>query len=529
MKKKIFSLLTISILLTSCNGVSDLKFVPYTDYVTEQDLMRDYEDGLFYSRKNPTCIDTYCGTVTNQEDLLSLTSSDLIKKCVAPKGEKKLLVIPISFADSNMPSLTDKHTYIENAFFGETKRTSYDSVAGYYNKTSYGQLKITGEVAPWFRLDSLKADDWQSISTDHKKVSTTLVCKAVDWLKEKNLIENIDQYDTDGDGYLDAVFAIYDHPFNEDGSTSTLFWAYVFYTRPGEFDLNKVAPYVNAYAWSSVDKIKGKGNLANTNYLIHEVGHLFGLSDYYNIYASDVGDTFHYGPTGCFDMMDYNIGDHCSFSKYLLNWTSPLVVKKNIQGIVTLPSFQSSGQYLLIPSSNYNNSPYGEYLLVEYFTPEGLNKFSGSYTYTAKGGKTGTFTYPQHHGVRIYHIDATLGYYQKGRSGASCICTVNDPDYIEKIGNKVVGLEFAYSNSITDYKATHGEPVLIHLLESSGQNTFLDGIPANNDTLFKIDSDFGITKFTDFTFNTGEKVNFKMRVKAVSSKEATLEISTLED
>ena len=163
MKKKIFSLLAISLLLTSCNGVSNLKFVPYTDYVEEQELMRDYEDEYVYSRKDVTPVSTHVGDVSSLQDLMSLTNSELMKSSIGTTGEKKLLVIPISFADSNMPSLADKHTYIENAFFGETKRTNYDSVAGYYNKSSYGQLKITGAVAPWFRLDSLKADDWTSI------------------------------------------------------------------------------------------------------------------------------------------------------------------------------------------------------------------------------------------------------------------------------------------------------------------------------------------------------------------------------
>ncbi len=531
MKKKIFSFLLLPFLLTGCNVVSDLKFVPFTSYVEPQELMRDYEDDFVVSKKESDDIDTYAGTVNNVKDLLSLSNSDLMKKSMKTTGERKLLVVPISFKDSNIPSLMEKHTYIENAFFGETKRTNYDSVAGYYNKSSYGQLKITGTVAPWFRLEDLKSDDWKSISNDHTKASTTLVCKAVDWLKEMNLIENIDQYDTDKDGYIDAVFAIYDHPFNEEGDTNTLFWAYVYYTHQGQYELNNTAPYVNAYAWSSVDKVKGKGKIANTNYLIHEVGHLLGLTDYYNIYASSENTSFHYGPTGCFDMMDYNIGDHCSFSKYLLNWTSPMVVKENIETTITLTPFQEGGQYLLIPSSNYRNSPFGEYLLVEYFSPDGLNKYSGSYSYVDKNGRTGVFNYPQHHGVRIYHVDATLGYFQKGRSGTSVIATVDDENALEKIGTKVVGLDYAYSNSISDQKARNGDPVLIHLLESSGENTFLDGIPASNETLFKLNDDFGITTFKDFTFHNGEKVNFTMKVKAISTKGVTLDISTkvLED
>jgi len=532
MQKKIFSLIIIPILLSSCTGVASLKFVPYTNYVEEQDLMIDDENAYSKRSKSVNAINTRNGNVSSLQGLLSMTNSDLLKKSIFPKGEKKLLVVPIAFADSNVPSLGEKHTYIENAFFGETKRTTYDSVAGYYNKSSYGQLKITGAVAPWYRNDMIKAKDWRSAlnTTDHTKASTLLVAQAVDWLKKQNLIEDINQYDTDGDGYIDAVYAIYDYPLDENGDTNSLFWAYVYYTHQGQYELNNEAPYVNAYAWSSVDKIKARGNLSNTNYLIHEAGHLLGLTDYYNIYASGNNSLFHYGPTGCFDMMDYNIGDHSSFSKYLLQWTSPYVINENLETTtVNLRPFQSSGDYLLIPSSKYraNPSPFSEYLLVDYFTPEGLNKFNGSYSYTDKDGRTGVYTYPQHHGVRIYHINATLGYFQKGRSGSPLIATVDDPEAETKIGNKIVGVDYAYSNSISDEKALNGYPVLIHLLEGSGDNTFIDGIPADNETLFRVGDDFGIATFKDFTFSDGEQINFKLKVKGLSSKEATLEISNI--
>ena len=66
-----------------------------------------------------------------------------------------------------------------------------------------------------------------------------------------------------------------------------------------------------------------------------------------------------------------------------------------------------------------------------------------------------------------------------------------------------------HSNSISDEKALNGYPVLIHLLEGSGDNTFIDGIPADNETLFRTGDDFGIVTFKDFTFSDGEQINFK--------------------
>ena len=68
-------------------------------------------------------------------------------------------------------------------------------------------------------------------------------------------------------------------------------------------------------------------------------------------------------------------------------------------------------------------------------------------------------------------------------------------------------------------------PTLVHLLESSGNNTFKDGVPANNNTLFRNGDDFGVTKFTDFKFSNGEGTDFKLKVKTISTRNITVEYS----
>ena len=280
---------------------------------------------------------------------------------------------------------------------------------------------------------------------------------------------------------------------------------------------------MNGYSWTSIDTIIQKDNRSYTNYLIHETGHLFGLTDYYNTKYSATGSDYHFQPTGCFDMMDYNIGDHSSFSKYLFKWSSPMVMKKVTSGTIDLKPFTTSGEYLLIPGPNYNGSPFSEYLLVEYFAPTGLNKFSGAYSYIDANGNTGIYKYPQYYGLRIYHVNATLGYFKRTLN-SSLVCTIDDENWASKVGSETVGLDFAYSNSIKDVEVGR-TPTLVHLLESSGNNTFKDGVPANNDTLFRNGDDFGITKFTDFKFSNGEGTAFKLKVKTISTRNITIEYS----
>ena len=523
MKKKLLSLLIVPVLLTGCQHKDPLVFSLFSSYIEEQDLMRDISDNdNYYSHKETTGITTRMGEVNSLSDLLEHHKGNKPRETMLSKGERKLLVVPIYFTDSDISNQADKTIFIQNAFFGETNKTNYDSVVGYYNKSSYGQLKISGEVAPWFNL-GISSNEAASLSNTYMNCSNVIVERAVDYLKENSGI-NFDDYDLDLDDNIDGIYAIYDFPYNKNNDTDTLFWAYTHYTFQGENGLNKTAPYANNYSWSSIDMITQSNNKSYTNYIIHETGHLLGLTDYYNTRYSSSNKDFHYQPTGCFDMMDYNIGDHSSFSKYLYKWTSPMVVKSGANFTYDLKPFSTSGEYFLVPSESYKDSPFGEYLLIEFFVPTGLNDYSGTYSYTDKNGNIGVYRYPNQYGLRIYHVNATLGYFKKSFN-SSLICTVDNPDAETLIGSDAVYLDYAYSNSIDDKRANENYPVLYHLLESSGNNTFKDSVPANNDTLFKVGSDFGISKFTDFTFSDGSSPKFTLKVKALSTKYITLEMT----
>ena len=526
--KKFFRLIPLFALLTSCGQRSILEFVPFSSYVEAIDLMKEENNDNYYRHKEVSSVNTECGEINSLESLLVNNKTGRIKNLIDSKGERKILVIPVYFTDSetynNEVKQKEKTIFIQNAFFGETDHTTYDSVAGYYNKSSYGTLRITGEVASWYNI-GVSSNEWKNISSTYSTASNIIAMAAVDYLKENSDID-FSIYDTDDDGYIDGVYVIYDHPFSNDKNSNNFFWAYTYYASRGESGLNILEPYLNGYSWTSVDTIVRKDKKSYTNYLIHETGHLLGLSDYYNTYYSASGNDFHYQPTGCFDMMDYNIGDHSCFSKYLFQWSSPKVIKNDVHASITLSSFNESGDYLLVPSSSYNDSPFSEYLLIEYFTPSGLNKYSGSYSYTDKDGNSGVYTYPQHHGLRIYHVDARLGYYVKN-SNSSMVCFVDDENAKAKIAatGKSVGVDYAFNNTLSDAEAKAGHPVLYHLLESSGENTFINAKPANNETLFRLEDDFGLTVYKDFTFNSGDKANFTLKVTKISTKTITLEIN----
>ena len=110
-------------------------------------------------------------------------------------------------------------------------------------------------------------------------------------------------------------------------------------------------------------------------------------------------------------MMDYNIGDHNSYSKWMLGWVEPKVFNFE-EGLMELKSFTETGEFIVVPSDNkVNSSPLSEYLAIEFYTPTGLNTLDASKSYLG--------SYPKmfsEYGVRVYHVDSRLGefVYQKG-------------------------------------------------------------------------------------------------------------------
>ena len=76
--------------------------------------------------------------------------------------EQKMLVVPVYFTDSsvaNDSSLREtKRKLINNAFFADETGSTYQSVASYYNRSSYGHLRLSGEVTPWISLEESSND-----------------------------------------------------------------------------------------------------------------------------------------------------------------------------------------------------------------------------------------------------------------------------------------------------------------------------------------------------------------------------------
>lgn len=238
-----------------------------------------------------------------------------------------------------------------------------------------------------------------------------------------------------------------------------------------------------------------EGNfLVDGHTFIHETGHLLGLDDYYN-YDDDKTS-----PLGATDMMDNNIGDHNPYSKYLLNWVTPRYIEK--EGEYTLTPFTNNGDCLLMPLNNsYNDSPFDEYLMFEYYTPDKLNYLDSITPYD-----DGPIMIDQP-GVRVYHVDSRLVKYSYSRfSGTYTLSSYTD----KYINNNSEYCLIGASNT-PSYNMANNQFRLISLLSNqhSTSNRYYyqdrEDNAANSSDLFVSGS-----VINDFTSNKGNKMKYQI-------------------
>lgn len=409
MKKRYFAaaLLTLlaSFTLASCDdftlfGSSTTTITPSKTSIPGSVTSED-------SSKNPDAFERVENTLTYNELSYSNSGSALQPPIsyLPSVGDVNLLVLPIMLTDYTLSSSEQltQQARLDRAFFGGDGEFSYYSVKSFYEQSSYGKLHLSGTVAPWY-ASSLSTRDLYMMDNPNKGTAygpSYLIQEALNYYVSHNDVD-ITQYDQDKDGYIDAVWAIYSAPNysnlrNPNDYYANTFWAFCWWNPNAEADVSN--PGLNAFGWAGLDFLDEEATLEgySTRTFIHETGHLLGLDDYYSY------SQYPTMPLGGFDMMDYNVFDHNAFSKFALGWIEPYMAK---EGTITLRPFVETGDALILPSSSgFNGSAFDEYLIVEYFTTDGLNAYddqNGLWSYSIP---------PQvYHdgGLIMYHVNASL-------------------------------------------------------------------------------------------------------------------------
>jgi M6 family metalloprotease-like protein len=429
---------------------------------------------------------------------------------ISSTGEQNILVIPVKFKNTNYGSIRNltyeqMKTDISNTFFGEPQSTAWESVSSFYKKSSYNKLNIKGKVTDWFEVDKTPAE--LAKLTAYSDPSYYVVRSAIEWYKANN--SDFSTFDKDSDGFFDAVWFVYDYKYDYQ---SDLWWAFTFSDFQNDPNLAlKMSPIAYTYAWASVDFMyQAYPYSLDAHTYIHETGHILGLEDYYPDRSFDTD------LVGAIDMMDANIVDHNAYSKYLLDWVTPTVI--TFEKDITLQPFESSGEFILLPTSKYNDSPLDEYLIIEYYTPTGLNRLDATSPYPDNGVQAFSQA-----GIKIYHVDSRLGYYSQ-KEGNFMEFT-NEP----KI-TKTLYTDLAFSNQKS--RSSNQNYVLLQLLSSTGYSHFSNNKAVDND-LYHAGDVFNpnIRNVGQFhnkgRFNKGEFIPYQITINKLNSKSAEISIIIL--
>ena len=447
-------------------------------------------------------------------------------------GENNLLVVPLKIKGYEEYATSENLKKINDSFFLEDSLNTlgYYSLSEYYKISSYNKLNIKGEVTPWIDLDlTTKEISSSSISNYTLDCGTYFPTeKAINYIKE-NLNIDLTKYDNDKDGFIDGVYFIYGCPtFLDDSSlSSSTFWNFTYYNVLNKDKASISSPVLMTYSWSSFDMLsKGSDKTKlDTHTYIHEFGHQLGLNDYYD--TSNSGGLNPYtSPMGGLDMMDNNVGDHSAFSKFALGWINPFVVSGDIGSVeVEIGSLIESGECIILPTSNYNNTPFDEYLMIEYIKNNSINKVDSTNGYPSTFYTDGRIIrFYSKNGIRITHIDA--------RSVDSNL------DYTDNINDMVMT---KFSNTASTKQGyycplNNNSYVLTSLISAnSSRNTLGTFFVANNTDLYNASSTIDFTSnsnssrasslpYNSNRFNDGNVFNYSIKIDSISESKASIKI-----
>jgi len=216
--------------------------------------------------------------------------------------------------------------------------------------------------------------------------------------------KTVADYDGNSDGKIDHVILYYGANYHCFRNGYTVSSAWCRRTKQSNF---------SNYSWISVMDMYGRAGLnAGSNQLseadlagrygldcrttIHEFGHALGL---YDVYDTNKLATV---PTS-FTMQSNDNGGHDPYNMMALGWAKPYVFDSSDTTLaneinVTINDFQASGDVILLTSNwNATKQIFDEYILLELYTPTGLNAYDAI--------KTG---YADCVGIRVWHVNATI-------------------------------------------------------------------------------------------------------------------------
>lgn len=402
-----------------------------------------YVNALQNDRVSPSLIQNAAARESGISTFSSSVPSDW--ECMPVTGNIKAFAVRVGFSDH---PLDDSILYSEaqlTAMLNDESGSSsaafpYESLYGYYARSSYQQLALKGDVYEYTASKTRQEYDGQEGEEALLREVLEGLDEAVDYT----------QYDADGNGCLDAIYLNF---AGESSGWGTTWWSHKNTFMQSDFLVDGLTPQGFVF-------LRTEEN--GTPTLIHETGHLLGLPDYYS-YQNQAYEN----GLASFDMMNDNQGDQNGFSKWLLGWLGEedilQISKNNVDTPIALTPLCSDlldGSKKIAVISPEAKGIFSEYYLVQYET--GINN------------QTAIMQGRYADGFRIFHVNAVLN--EEGTNFRHANVSLAEPKLIELVNPIQDGMEhttYAKGDSLTPdttpSSAFWGSPIMgytgIHLTD----------------------------------------------------------------
>lgn len=352
---------------------------PHPDLLKEEIYQADRAEWHRQLSSNPRSLELLhpdaCQYVSIEEclqaDDFMLRQASSLRSQVMAKGHLRSLVLLMRFQDHKDRALPsrDEINLLLNGEGTDPILYPTGSVAEYFKVNSYEQLSIEMDiVADWTLADDTEAHYALNRSglTPHYMLSFNSVLDKLDG----NI--NWDDYDQDGDGFIDSLIILHSgyageasggRACGDELDNKKRIWSHAIgWIRNDPWESADGRVKVGTYMTTSAMHGACSADVARIGTSTHELIHTWGVPDLYD------SNGFIGKGTGVFDIMGHpygvagdslHPGSLGAWSRIELNWLQPTILNTN--GKYSLPPIQTSGQVYRIDQG----FPEGEYLLIE--------------------------------------------------------------------------------------------------------------------------------------------------------------------
>lgn len=298
------------------------------------------------------CVADLTGNVfaVNQEGLYEMSSVklrdiDIKEKMKAARRSRPETMKPMKAASFNrgiviLVSFSDKQFKKSRAAFDEmlneessNPNNESGSVRDYFNNSSFGAFVPQFDVYGPYTLDhkcQYYGGNYGGNGTD-QRASQMVVDAVAEYIKENG--ENaLQQYDCNGDGYVDNVFIYYAGHGENAGGGANCIWPHRSYIYSGWVEGRTTYGGVELGDYACSCELQGASGstMSGIGPFCHEFSHVLGLPDMY--------DTGYSGHRTCsnWDVMDagnYLNGEHTppsysSYERFYMGWLTPEILSE---------------------------------------------------------------------------------------------------------------------------------------------------------------------------------------------------------